>query len=83
MIFPHLVNNLQVDLMIGGNQPVKAVEYICTLQLFWVVFSLPPNVESSLPDAFDRFALFSDLSRVINVGIEFLPIRGKKYIHEI
>lgn len=69
--------------MIGGNQPVKAVEYICALQLFWVVFSLPPNVESSLPDACDRFALFSDLSRVINAAaFEFLPVRGKIYVHE-
>ncbi|KAL2893572.1 putative CCA tRNA nucleotidyltransferase 2 [Bienertia sinuspersici] len=47
----------EVDLMIGGNQPVKAVTYICDLQLFWVVFSLPPNVEPSPAEACDRLCL--------------------------
>ncbi|KAL9245483.1 hypothetical protein vseg_019129 [Gypsophila vaccaria] len=47
----------EVDLMIGGNQPVKAVTYICDLQLFWVVFTLPSNVEPSTPEASDRSCL--------------------------
>ncbi|KAH9626384.1 hypothetical protein KSS87_009070 [Heliosperma pusillum] len=44
----------EVDLMIAGNQPVKAVTYICDLQLFWIVFTLPSNVDTSTPEACDR-----------------------------
>ncbi|XWS24807.1 hypothetical protein CRYUN_Cryun27aG0016400 [Craigia yunnanensis] len=35
----------EIDLMISGNQPVKAIGHICDLTLFWVVFDLPPEVE--------------------------------------
>ncbi|OMO88926.1 hypothetical protein CCACVL1_08108 [Corchorus capsularis] len=40
----------EIDLMISGNQPVKAIDYICDLTLFWVVFNLPPNVEPAIPE---------------------------------
>ncbi|GMI90740.1 hypothetical protein like AT1G22660 [Hibiscus trionum] len=40
----------EIDLMISGNQPVKAIDYICDLTLFWVVFSLPPKVEPAVSD---------------------------------
>ncbi|XVF81060.1 hypothetical protein PTKIN_Ptkin15bG0126100 [Pterospermum kingtungense] len=36
--------------MISGNQPVKAVNYICDLTLFWAVFDLPLNVEPVVPE---------------------------------
>ncbi|XP_065881944.1 tRNA nucleotidyltransferase cca2 isoform X2 [Euphorbia lathyris] len=35
----------EIDLMISGNQPVKAMTYIADLTLFSVVFGLPPKVE--------------------------------------
>uniref|UniRef100_A0A7N0V1V7 Poly A polymerase head domain-containing protein n=1 Tax=Kalanchoe fedtschenkoi TaxID=63787 RepID=A0A7N0V1V7_KALFE len=35
----------EVDLMVSGNEPVKAMTYICDLSLFFVVFSLPQNFE--------------------------------------
>ncbi|KAL4278703.1 hypothetical protein GQ457_03G031360 [Hibiscus cannabinus] len=40
----------EIDLMISGNQPVKAIDYICDLTLFWVVFSLPPKVEPAVSE---------------------------------
>ncbi|XP_071711109.1 CCA tRNA nucleotidyltransferase, mitochondrial-like isoform X2 [Rutidosis leptorrhynchoides] len=35
----------EVDLMVSGNQPVKAMAYIQELGLFWVVFTPPPNCD--------------------------------------
>ncbi|KAF9610722.1 hypothetical protein IFM89_024572 [Coptis chinensis] len=48
----------EIDLMISGNEPVKAMAYICELQLFWVVFSLPclPH-ESGSPNFEDRLCV--------------------------
>ncbi|TYH72748.1 hypothetical protein ES332_D05G276700v1 [Gossypium tomentosum] len=40
----------EIDLMISGNQPVKAIDYVCDLTLFWVVFSLPPKVEPAVSE---------------------------------
>ncbi|KAI3464382.1 hypothetical protein Pfo_021045 [Paulownia fortunei] len=40
----------EIDLMISGNQPVRAMTYISELQLFWAVFSLPPEMEPSTPE---------------------------------
>lgn len=40
----------EIDLMISGNQPVKAVDHICDLTLFWVVFNLPPKVEPDVSE---------------------------------
>ncbi|KAB2083357.1 hypothetical protein ES319_A05G261000v1 [Gossypium barbadense] len=40
----------EIDLMISGNQPVKAIDYICDLTLFWVVFSFPPKVEPAVSE---------------------------------
>lgn len=44
--------------MISGNQPVKAMGYICDLKLFWIVFSLPPKFEPAVPEGCDRLAFF-------------------------
>lgn len=33
----------EIDLMVTGNQPVKAMSLISELGLFWVVFTLPEN----------------------------------------
>ncbi|XWS23374.1 hypothetical protein CRYUN_Cryun28dG0008200 [Craigia yunnanensis] len=40
----------EIDLMISGNQPVKAIDHICDLTLFWVVFNLPPKVEPAISE---------------------------------
>ncbi|KAJ7973923.1 CCA tRNA nucleotidyltransferase [Quillaja saponaria] len=47
----------EVDLMISGNQPVKAITYICDLTLFGIVFNLPPNSEPAITDGCDRLCL--------------------------
>ena len=48
---------MQIDLMISGNQPVKAMTYICDLTLFSIVFSLPPNFEPAKTENCDRYLL--------------------------
>ncbi|KAM7279139.1 hypothetical protein ACFE04_006273 [Oxalis oulophora] len=40
----------EVDLMISGNQPVKAMGYICDLTLFKVIFSLPAEFEPDVSE---------------------------------
>ncbi|KAK4279735.1 hypothetical protein QN277_011463 [Acacia crassicarpa] len=47
----------EIDLMISGNQPVKAMTYICDLTLFWVVFSLPPEFGPPIIDGCDRHCI--------------------------
>ncbi|KAI6691226.1 hypothetical protein NL676_028054, partial [Syzygium grande] len=47
----------EVDLMISGNEPIKAIAYINELQLFWVVFSIPHEHEPTLPEECDRLCL--------------------------
>ncbi|XP_074269184.1 tRNA nucleotidyltransferase cca2 isoform X2 [Silene latifolia] len=65
----------EVDLMIAGNQPVKAVTYICDLQLFWTVFTLPSNVDPSTPEACDRSCLmFIDAAWSLVQSLESLTL---------
>ncbi|WJX20492.1 CCA tRNA nucleotidyltransferase [Trifolium repens] len=47
----------EIDLMISGNQPVKAMTYICELTLFWTVFTLPAEYEPVLSDGCDRLCI--------------------------
>lgn len=47
----------EIDLMISGNQPVKAMTYICELTLFWIVFSLPPEFEPTISDGCERLCI--------------------------
>lgn len=47
----------EIDLMISGSDPVKAMLYISELQLFWAVFSLPPGVEPSTPEGCERLCV--------------------------
>ncbi|KAF7820081.1 putative CCA tRNA nucleotidyltransferase 2 isoform X1 [Senna tora] len=47
----------EFDLMISGNQPVKAMTHICDLTLFWTVFSLPPEFEPPIADGCDRLCI--------------------------
>jgi hypothetical protein len=56
---------MQIDLMISGNQPVKAMTYICDLMLFWIVFSLPQKFEPSKSEGCDRYLLILYIFRSI------------------
>ncbi|KAK9291407.1 hypothetical protein L1049_019354 [Liquidambar formosana] len=47
----------EIDLMISGNQPVKAMTHICDLLLSWVVFSLPPKFEPATSEGCDRLCI--------------------------
>ncbi|MCD7467097.1 hypothetical protein HAX54_004309 [Datura stramonium] len=47
----------EIDLMMSGDQPVKAMTYIADLKLFWAVFSLPSGFEPSIPDGCDRLCV--------------------------
>nr|XP_023876987.1 CCA tRNA nucleotidyltransferase, mitochondrial-like [Quercus suber] len=48
---------VEIDLMLSGNQPVKAMTYICDLMLFWIVFTLPPKFEPAKSEGCDRFCI--------------------------
>ncbi|KAB1209078.1 CCA tRNA nucleotidyltransferase, mitochondrial [Morella rubra] len=45
---------VEIDLMISGNQPVKAMTHICDLTLFGIVFNFPPNFEPPKSEGCDR-----------------------------
>ncbi|CAN4119650.1 unnamed protein product [Withania somnifera] len=47
----------EIDLMMSGDQPVKAMTYIADLKLFWAVFSLPSDFEPSIPNGCDRMCV--------------------------
>ncbi|CAK9313316.1 unnamed protein product [Citrullus colocynthis] len=48
---------VEIDLMIAGNQPVKAMSYICDLTLFWTVFTLPSNTEPEISEVCNRLCI--------------------------
>ncbi|OIT30577.1 PREDICTED: putative CCA tRNA nucleotidyltransferase 2 [Nicotiana attenuata] len=47
----------EIDLMISGKQPVKAMTYIADLKLFWAVFSIPTDFEPSIREEYDRLCV--------------------------
>lgn len=47
----------EIDLMISGSQPVAAMAYIIELQLFWAVFTLPSQMESSEAEGCERLCI--------------------------
>ncbi|PHT50148.1 hypothetical protein CQW23_09895 [Capsicum baccatum] len=55
----------EIDLMISGDQLVKAMTYIADLKSFWVVFSLPSDFEPSIPDGCDS-KLKGDVSNLVH-----------------
>ncbi|KAK6938538.1 Poly A polymerase, head domain [Dillenia turbinata] len=67
----------EVDLMMSGNQPVKAMSYIQDLQLFWVVFTLPLEAEPRALEACDRlgFLPIDEQRRLLLYSALFLPLR--------
>ncbi|KAL7118172.1 hypothetical protein ACP275_03G118900 [Erythranthe tilingii] len=59
----------EIDLMVSGNEPVKAIAYISELQLFWAVFSVPSDIEPSTPEECDRLcvAYMDSASRLLQL----------------
>ncbi|XP_022858167.1 putative CCA tRNA nucleotidyltransferase 2 isoform X2 [Olea europaea var. sylvestris] len=59
----------EIDLMISGNHPVKAMTYISDLQLFWAVFSLPSGPEPSTSEGCERLcvACMDSTSRLLQL----------------
>ncbi|CAA3012913.1 CCA tRNA nucleotidyltransferase 2 [Olea europaea subsp. europaea] len=59
----------EINLMISGNHPVKAMTYISDLQLFWAVFSLPPGPEPSTSEGCERLcvACMDSTSRLLQL----------------
>ncbi|RZC52232.1 hypothetical protein C5167_020656 [Papaver somniferum] len=49
----------EIDLMICGKHPVQAMTYVCSLQLFWVVFPLPSNSAPAVLEGCDRLCIAS------------------------
>ncbi|PKU80395.1 putative CCA tRNA nucleotidyltransferase 2 [Dendrobium catenatum] len=47
----------EIDLMISGNQPVRAMFYICDLQLFYAVFTLPENAQPEIVEGCNRLCV--------------------------
>ncbi|ONK77484.1 uncharacterized protein A4U43_C02F7040 [Asparagus officinalis] len=75
----------EVDLMISGNHPVKAMAYICDLQLFFTVFILPDNPQPEVFEGCDRMSkalVIAGMSsdRLYFYGTLFLPLRNMVYI---
>ncbi|KAI3977907.1 hypothetical protein MKX01_036747 [Papaver californicum] len=49
----------EIDLMIKDKQPVRAMTYMCSFQLFWVVFTLPAESEPAVSEGCDRLCVAS------------------------
>ncbi|VFR00850.1 unnamed protein product [Cuscuta campestris] len=47
----------EINLMISGNQPLKAITYVADLHLFWTVFSLPLEFEPPIPENCDKMCV--------------------------
>ncbi|KAL1533805.1 CCA tRNA nucleotidyltransferase [Salvia divinorum] len=47
----------EIDLIMSGNEPLKALIHISELQLFWAVFSLPLKVEPPTQEGCERFCV--------------------------
>ncbi|CAN0923147.1 tRNA nucleotidyltransferase cca2 [Linum grandiflorum] len=47
----------EIELMISGNQPVKAMSYITDLTLFMVVFCLPPEVQPDVYEGCEKMSM--------------------------
>ncbi|MCO5579043.1 hypothetical protein L7F22_032895 [Adiantum nelumboides] len=58
---------VEIDLMITGANPVRAVRELVDLGLFWVVFRLPQELKNNVPDELQRLCLgtFNAMFRVL------------------
>ncbi|KAL6513728.1 hypothetical protein OROHE_019588 [Orobanche hederae] len=48
---------IEIDLMVSGNRPSKALMFVAELQLFWSVFTLPNGFDPPLPEKCDRLCV--------------------------
>nr|XP_043617412.1 tRNA nucleotidyltransferase cca2 isoform X2 [Erigeron canadensis]XP_043617413.1 tRNA nucleotidyltransferase cca2 isoform X2 [Erigeron canadensis] len=74
----------EVDLMVSGNQPVKAMAHISELGLLWVVFTPPPNCEPIISDDHDKVcAGFMDVAwrHMLEVGCTFSDEQRRLYLY--
>ncbi|KAF9592390.1 hypothetical protein IFM89_014560 [Coptis chinensis] len=67
----------EIDLMISGNDPVRAMIYICDLQLFWVVFSVPREFEHIIFEGCNRLCV-----RYVSAAWSLLQVVGFETFHE-
>ncbi|KAH9296288.1 hypothetical protein KI387_039876, partial [Taxus chinensis] len=49
----------EIDVMVSGNGPIKAINQIEELQLFWTIFCLPQNLGAKLPQDCERVCVTS------------------------
>lgn len=47
----------EIDLMVSGNHPHKAMKYVSDLQLFSAVFTFPENPQPSVPEGCDSLCV--------------------------
>nr|XP_043609598.1 tRNA nucleotidyltransferase cca2-like isoform X2 [Erigeron canadensis]XP_043609599.1 tRNA nucleotidyltransferase cca2-like isoform X2 [Erigeron canadensis]XP_043609600.1 tRNA nucleotidyltransferase cca2-like isoform X2 [Erigeron canadensis] len=74
----------EVDLMVSGNQPVKAMAHISELGLLWVVFTPPPNCEPIITDDHDKVCVgFMDVAwgHMLEVGCTFSDEQRRLYLY--
>lgn len=45
---------LQIDLMIRGANPKRAIQELVDMDIFWVVFKLPQELKTGVPDEVKR-----------------------------
>ncbi|GJT36877.1 putative CCA tRNA nucleotidyltransferase 2 isoform X1 [Tanacetum coccineum] len=72
----------EVDLMVSGNRPVKAMAYISELGLFWVVFTPPTNCDPSISEELDRVCVgFMDVGwkHMREIGCTFSDEQRRLY----
>ncbi|KAJ9562445.1 hypothetical protein OSB04_007605 [Centaurea solstitialis] len=67
----------EVDPMVSGNQPAKAMGYISELGLFWVVFTPPPNCEPPISKDLDRVCV-----RCMEAGLRLMNKIGRRFTNE-
>ncbi|KAI3777117.1 hypothetical protein L1987_46911 [Smallanthus sonchifolius] len=74
----------EVDLMVGGNQPAKAMAYISELGLLWVVFTPPEKCEPLISKEHDRVCVgYMDLAwrHMHGVGCSFTDDQRRLYLY--
>ncbi|PWA74548.1 O-methyltransferase, family 3 [Artemisia annua] len=71
----------EIELMVSGNRPVKAIECICEIGLFWDVFRLPQNLE---PPLLETCVGYMDAAWILmnaNGGFTFSDEQRRLYLY--
>ncbi|XP_076893926.1 tRNA nucleotidyltransferase cca2-like [Bidens hawaiensis] len=74
----------EIDLMVSGNQAVKAMTHISELGLFWVVFTLPKNCEPLILEDHDKICVgYTDAAwkQLQEVGCVFSDEQIRLYLY--